>query len=145
MVTRRLAVAFAALTLSACGTVSMSEGDAIETTSAALDSADVVVDDVIVEESGPESFTLSASTEEGPITLVLDAGAGRLTSIDLAEGVSVSEAQVEELARHHDNPADDRARTRRAVVGAVLVVVLLAGGLLWARRARLREAETTSD
>lgn len=144
MVTRAILVLVVVLSSTACATVSMSADEAVDATSAALVAADVSVDEVSVEDSGPDSFTLAASTDDGPITLVLDAGSGRFASIDIAEGVTVSEEQVETLARHHDNPADDRARTRRAVVGAVLVVLLIVSGLLWARRTRLLEADTST-
>lgn len=140
MVSRLLRIAVVALSLAACGTVPMSEEQAVDTTAAALSDADIDAEGVVVDSVGADSFTLSAPTSEGEISLVLDAGSGRFTSIDLAEGVPVTDAQIEVLARHHENPADDRARTRRSVIGAVLVVLAIAGGLTLARRARLREA-----
>ncbi len=141
MVNRLLGLLLAACALAGCATAQLSQRDAIESTETALDRAGITADDVAVTDSVPDAFTISANTSSGELVLVMDAAAGRFTSVELPEDLSVSEEQLGRLARHQSNPADDRARTRRTVLVAALVVALAAGGLGLARRARLREEE----
>ncbi len=136
---RLLSTAVLVVLLAGCATVELSATEAVTVTRSALADAEVAVDDVAVEASSDGAHSVQASTADGDIAFVLDAGSGRFTSIDLAEGVDVSTEQLEALAQHKDNPADDRARQRRAVVGALVVCVAVFGGLWLARRARLRE------
>lgn len=136
---RALGLAVAAFLLGGCATVEMSSADAVDSTLQAVDDAGIDADAVSHEGTLEGTHTVVASTSEGDITFVVDAGSGRFSAIDLEEDVDLSGRQLDVLADHEGNPADDRARTRRSIVGAIVVLVVVFGGLALARRARLRE------
>lgn len=136
---RLLGLVAATLTLTACSTVELTEADAVTSTQDALAEAGVPHDEVTVTDADDDQLTVVAEGPDGAVTLVLDSSAGRFRSIDVDEGVTITEDQFDTLARHRDNPTDDRVRARRSGIVAALVVGAVAVGLGLARRARLRE------
>ena len=131
--------------VAACAAPAMSPDDALATTRAALDDAGIDVEELGHETSTAGLHEVVAESPTGEIALFVDADTGRFTSIDLAEGVDVSEEQLDSLARHEDNPAEERQRTTRSVVAALVVCAAVFGGLGLARRARLRDEATAGE
>lgn len=143
---RLAALAVGAAFVVACAAPAMSPDDAVRTTRAALDEAAIAVDGLTHETTTDGLHEIVADSPTGEIVLFVDADSGRFASIDLAEGVDVSQEQLDSLARHQHNPAEERQRTPRSVVAAVVVCLVVFGGLGLARRARLRdEAPVASE
>lgn len=136
----------AALLLAACSTVLVPRADVDDVVRGAFSSAGLRADRVTVEGAREgSSWRVSATVNGADVDLVVDAEAGRITRIELGDSATIARDKLREIARYESNPANDRARTRRRVVGLVAVVALIAGGLLVARHFRLREERELAD
>lgn len=136
---RALLVASVAL-LGACSTVQMDRGEIADVAADALASADLAATEIEpAAEPVDTLWPVSATVQDLPVELSISRTSGRVTAVDLAEGIEVSDAQLERLASFEDNPAQDSANVRRGVIFSLLVVAAILGFFAWARRARLRD------
>lgn len=152
MVRRVLVITALLVGLGACASADLDRDDVAGVVEGAFAAADADVSDI---EVGPEPvdgrWTVSAEVEGRPLDLEVDAGAGRVVSIDFGtETVVLTQEQLEDVAAHAHNPAADRARRGRLLTTFVVFAALVAGGLAVARQLRLREeaqlaSRTTTD
>lgn len=138
---RRLVFAVVvSLLVAGCSTTPVPRADVPDLVREAFRSAGLEASDISVARSG-EGGSWSATATAGGVelSLTIDAEAGRIARIELADSTAISRAQLQEIARYESNRADERARARRRVVALVVLVALVTGGLLVARHFRLRE------
>lgn len=131
----------ALITLSSgCTTVTLERGDVAGVARGAFGSAGIEVDDITVADAmGDGSWPVTAVVDDTSFALVVDGRSGRVTSIDLGDSELVSTEQLRRIGSYASNPSDERAQRRRTVVVLAIVFGGISGGLLVARRLRLRE------
>lgn len=141
MVRRTLIVAALAVGLGACASPELARDDVAGVVEGAFAAADADVSDIEVGSDLVDGrWEVSAVVEGRPLDLQVAHDAGRVVSIDFGtETVVLTQAQLEDVAAHADNPAADRARRNRLLTTFVVLAALIAGGLAVARQLRLRE------
>lgn len=137
---RRAALLALAIALAGCATAVMDRADVAEVARDAIDDAGIDASSVEVADTGDDdTWPVDVVLDGGVAALSIDRTSGAVATVDVPEGVDLTADQLQSLAAHRGNPADRAARRTRALIGAVTVVLLLAGGFLAAHRARLRE------
>lgn len=145
MVTRRpmsrLALILLLILAAGCGTPDLDRDDVAGVVTDAFAEADLAVESVEVgAEPVDGRWPADVVVDGRSLAAAVDAGSGRVTSLDLGTGIApFTEEQLEAVASHADNPAADAARRRQIITVVLLAVLLVAGGLAVARQLRLRE------
>lgn len=133
------------LLMGGCSTVPVPRADVPDLVRDAFQSAGLKAEDISVEPTREgDSWSATATANGADLVLSIDAAAGRITRIELADSRAISRDELRAIARHSSNRAEDSARARRRVVTFVGLVVLVTAGLLVARRLRLREERALS-